>query len=83
MRELNLYSDIRLAKWYSTFDGEPLTSNPMNIFSVLQRVAHHMFYDPALLFHPEEGPTDMTGDREDDTVQAVLKAFRGFDKGQL
>ncbi|ROW00115.1 hypothetical protein VSDG_03464 [Cytospora chrysosperma] len=44
LRAMDAASDTRLVKWFTTFEGEPLTWDAVDTFSVLQRAEWHMFY---------------------------------------
>lgn len=44
LRAMDAASDTRIVKWFTTFEGEPLTWDAVDTFSVLQRVEWHMFY---------------------------------------
>lgn len=44
LRAMNAARDTRIVKWFTTFEGEPLTWDAVDTFSVLQRAEWHMFY---------------------------------------
>ncbi|KAK7738278.1 hypothetical protein SLS63_002613 [Diaporthe eres] len=43
-----------VAEWFTTFKGNPITSNITDSFSILRRIMHHRYYDAALPFSESE-----------------------------
>lgn len=44
------FQNTPLVNWFSTFEGNPITTDVTQIFSVLQMVVNKHYYDPALPF---------------------------------
>lgn len=54
------FQNMPVVEWFTTFKGNPITTNVTDTFSVLRRAMHYFHYDTALPFSEYDGvPTEL------------------------
>jgi hypothetical protein len=52
------FQNLPMVNWFTTFDGNPITTDVTEIFSTLRRIMHECYYDEALSFSESDVDRD-------------------------